>query len=178
MRVFTLARKGGRTALLLEDPRREPLDRLIGAPVEAGRFLRDTIGIATASGKARQRGLVHEDVKPANILLKRADGRTRLTGFGIASRLQRERQAPADGAYFSLHTPVRNSAHPCPWPRPPRRCSPYGPHFVAGIRERQGLPVAVSIITPDLSSTISHSVLWALGRNRGSNDSEGESKAS
>lgn len=110
MRVFTLTRKGGRTALLLEDPGGEPLDRLIGAPLEAGRFLRDTIGIATASGKAQQRGLVQEDVKPANILVNRADEWTRLTGFGIASRLPRERQAPADGAYFSLNTAVRNSS--------------------------------------------------------------------
>ena len=58
------------------------------------RFLRLAIGIAAALGKAHQRGLVHKDVKPANILVNCADGRTRLTGFGIASRLPRERQAP------------------------------------------------------------------------------------
>jgi hypothetical protein len=40
LRVFTLTGKGGRTALLLEDPGGAPLDRLIGAPLEAGRFLR------------------------------------------------------------------------------------------------------------------------------------------
>ncbi len=58
------------------------------------RFLRLAIGIAAALGKAHQRGLVHKDVKPANILVNCADGLTRLTGFGIASRLPRERQAP------------------------------------------------------------------------------------
>ncbi len=47
-----------------------------------------------ALGKAHQRGLVHKDVKPANILVDCADGLTRLTGFGIASRLPRERQMP------------------------------------------------------------------------------------
>ena len=52
------------------------------------------VGIAAALGNAHQRGLVHKDVKPANILVNCADGRTRLTGFGIASRLPRERQAP------------------------------------------------------------------------------------
>ena len=62
--------------------------------MEAGRFLRLAIGIAAALGKAHQRGLVHKDVKPANILVNCADGRARLTGFGIASRLPRERQAP------------------------------------------------------------------------------------
>ena len=93
-RPLALALKGGRTALLLEDPGGEPLERLIGKPMEAGRFLRLAIGIAAASGEAHQRGLVHKDVKPANILVNCADGRTRLTGFGIASRLPRERQAP------------------------------------------------------------------------------------
>jgi serine/threonine protein kinase len=93
-RPLVLTSKGGRTALLLEDPGAEPLERLIGEPMEAGRFLRLAIGIAAALGKAHQRGLVHKDVKPANVLVNCGDGRTRLTGFGIASRLPRERQAP------------------------------------------------------------------------------------
>ena len=93
-RPLALARESGRTALLLEDPGGEPLDRLVGAPMEAGRFLRLAIGIVAALGKVHQRGLVHKDVKPANILVNCADGLTRLTGFGIASRLPRERQAP------------------------------------------------------------------------------------
>ena len=93
-RPLALSREGGRTMLLLEDPGGEPLDRLVGAPMEAGRFLRLAIGIVAALGKAHQRGLVHKDVKPTNILVNCADGLTRLTGFGIASRLPRERQAP------------------------------------------------------------------------------------
>ena len=93
-RPLALAHEGGRTALLLEDPGGEPLERLIGEPMEAEGFLRVAVGIATALGKAHQRGLVHKDVKPANILVNCADGSTRLTGFGIASRLPRERQAP------------------------------------------------------------------------------------
>ena len=93
-RPLALTREGGRTALLLEDPGGEPLERLVGAPMEPGRFLSLAIGIAGALGKAHQRGLVHKDVKPANILVNCADGLTRLTGFGIASRLPRERQPP------------------------------------------------------------------------------------
>ena len=93
-RPLALSREGGRMALLLEDPGGEPLELLIGAPMETGRFLRLAIGIVVALGKAHQRGLVHKDVKPANILANCPDGRTRLTGFGIASRLPRERQAP------------------------------------------------------------------------------------
>ena len=76
------------------DPGVEPLERLIGDPMEVERFLRLATGIAGALGKAHQRGLVHKDVKPANILVNCADGLTRLAGFGIASRLPRERQPP------------------------------------------------------------------------------------
>ena len=46
-----------------------------------------------ALGKLHERGLVHKDIKPANILVNGATGEVRLTGFGIASRLSRERQA-------------------------------------------------------------------------------------
>src|SRR5208337_3992468 len=91
---LALARQHGRTALLLDYPGGEPLERLIGEPVEPGGFLRLAVGIVGSLGKAHQRGLVHKDIKPANILVNCADGRTRLTGFGIATRLPRERQAP------------------------------------------------------------------------------------
>ena len=93
-RPLELVRDRGQTMLVLEDSDSEPLDRLLGAPVEVGRFLRLAIGIAVALGKVHQAGLVHKDVKPANILVNRAGGEVRLTGFGIASRLPRERQAP------------------------------------------------------------------------------------
>ena len=93
-RPLELARESGRTVLVLEDPGGEPLERLLGGPMEVERFLRLAIGIAAAVGKVHQRGLVHKDIKPANILVNCADGRARLTGFGIASRLPRERQAP------------------------------------------------------------------------------------
>ena len=93
-RPLELVQERGRTMLVLEDPGGEPLDRLIGAPMEMGGFLRLAIGIAAALGKVHQRGLVHKDIKPANILVNCANGEVRLTGFGIASRLPRERQAP------------------------------------------------------------------------------------
>src|SRR5258708_6117831 len=95
LRPLELGRDRGRTILVLEDPGGEPLGRLLGAPFEPGRFLRLAIGIADALGKAHQRGLVHKDLKPAHILVNRATGEVRLTGFGIASRLLRERQTPA-----------------------------------------------------------------------------------
>ena len=93
-RPLELRRDGERTLLLLKDPGGEPLSRRIGAPMDVGRFLPLSIGIAAAIGKAHRSGLVHKDVKPANILVDCADGGVRFTGFGVASRLPRQRQAP------------------------------------------------------------------------------------
>src|SRR5271167_4294715 len=91
-RPSELVRENGRTMLVFEDFGGEPLARLLGAPMEAPGFLHLAIGIAGALGKAHQRGLLHRDLKPAHILVNRADGQVRLTGFGVASRLTRERQ--------------------------------------------------------------------------------------
>ena len=94
VRPVELVHEGGQTMLLLEDPGGEPLERLLVEPMEIGTFLHVGLGVASAIGKAHQRGLVHKDIKPANILVNCDDGLTRLTGFGVASHLVRERQAP------------------------------------------------------------------------------------
>nr|WP_236674507.1 ATP-binding sensor histidine kinase [Paraburkholderia hospita] len=93
-RPLELMRENGRPLLVLDDPGGEPLARLLGVPMEMGNFLRLAVGIAAALGKLHQRGLVHKDLKPTHILVNCADGQVRLTGFGLASRLPRERQAP------------------------------------------------------------------------------------
>jgi serine/threonine protein kinase len=93
VRPLELLREGGRAMLILEDLGGDPLDQLLGTPMGLERFLPLSIGIATALGKVHQRGLVHKDIKPANILVNATTGEVRLAGFGIASRLSRERQA-------------------------------------------------------------------------------------
>jgi serine/threonine protein kinase len=90
-RPLELVSERGWTMLVLEDHGGEPLARLIGAPMEVARFLRLAIGIAAVVGKAHRRGLVHKGLKPEHILVNCADGEARLTGFGFASRLPRER---------------------------------------------------------------------------------------
>ncbi|CAG2152750.1 Adaptive-response sensory-kinase SasA [Cupriavidus campinensis] len=94
LRPLELLRDGGRTVLMLDDPGGEPLAAMLGTPMDAGTFLRHATGIALALCKLHQRGLVHKDLKPTHILVNCADGQSRLTGFGLASRLPRERQAP------------------------------------------------------------------------------------
>src|SRR6266576_6170541 len=93
-RPLALMRDAGRTVLVLDDLGGEPLYRLLGGPMEVGRFLRLAIAVTSALGKLHQRGLIHKDIKPANILLNEGTGEVRLTGFGIASRFARERQSP------------------------------------------------------------------------------------
>ncbi len=52
VRPLALIRHKGQTKLVLEDPGGEPLDQLLGAPAETGRFLRLAIGIVAALGPA------------------------------------------------------------------------------------------------------------------------------
>jgi PAS domain S-box-containing protein len=95
VRPLELVRERDRIMLVLEDTCGEPLDRLFGAPMEVRSFLRIAIAVAAALTQVHRRGLVHKDIKPANILVNRMNGEVKLTGFGIASRLPRERQPPA-----------------------------------------------------------------------------------
>jgi hypothetical protein len=94
-RPVALTRDNGRMTLVLEDPGGTPGDRLLGRPLEVSHFLRIAIPLAGALVRVHERGLVHKDIKPANILVDAASGSVWLTGFGIASRLPREHQPPA-----------------------------------------------------------------------------------
>src|SRR5260370_21061068 len=92
-RPLALTRSEGRTMLVLEDPGGEPLDRSLGQPMELGRFLRLAINLAPALGNPHHPAPLHKASKPANILVESASNKVWFTGFGIASRLPRERQA-------------------------------------------------------------------------------------
>ena len=101
VRPLELERDRGQTVLVLEDPGGELLGGLLGTPMEVGGFLRLAAGVAAALGKVHQHGLIHKDIKPANILVNTASGEVRLTGFGIASRLPQERQAPSPPEFIA-----------------------------------------------------------------------------
>ncbi len=76
---------GRRTAyLVMELVRGEPLSTHIArGPIEANETLRLLEEAAWALQAAHERGFVHRDVKPGNILV-RTDGKVKLTDFGIA----------------------------------------------------------------------------------------------
>jgi PAS domain S-box-containing protein len=94
VRPLALVRERGETMLVLNDPGGEPIERLLGAPMEVGKFLQLAVALSAALRHLHARGLIHKDIKPGNILVSSATGQVWLTGFGIASRLPRERQSP------------------------------------------------------------------------------------
>ena len=94
LRPLELLRERGQTMLVVDYTGGEPLDRLVRQPMEIGAFLRIAAALSGAVGQLHGCGLIHKDLKPANVLVDSATGRVQLAGFGIASRLPRERQSP------------------------------------------------------------------------------------
>src|SRR6266581_136953 len=92
---LALVQHQGRPVLVLADPGGEPLTRLLGRPLAVPQGLRVAIGLAVALGQLHGRGMIHKDIKPAHVFVNDATGQVWLLGFGIASPLPRERQAPA-----------------------------------------------------------------------------------
>jgi len=93
-RPVELTSYNGRLTLVLEDPGGEPLSSLLSGPLDPVVFLRFAIRIAAAIRRVHERGLIHKDIKPANILVDASSGSAWLTGFGLASRSSREHQNP------------------------------------------------------------------------------------
>ena len=94
VRSLALTQEQGRSFLLLDDPGAEPLDLFLEEPMELGQLLRFAIGLSAALVQLHARGLIHKEIKPANVLVNPSTGQVWLMGFGIASRLPRERQTP------------------------------------------------------------------------------------
>ena len=94
VRPLELTREWGRTMLLVEYPGGERLDKLTRSPMEIGLFLQLAVALSAALRRLHERGLIHKDIKPANVIVNSATGQAWLTGFGVATRLPRERQAP------------------------------------------------------------------------------------
>jgi len=81
VRPLALSEHHGQMTLVLEDRGGETLDRLLPGPMQLTPFLRFAVGIATALGGLHEKGLIHKNVKPPNVLVNPATGQARLMGF-------------------------------------------------------------------------------------------------
>jgi PAS domain S-box-containing protein len=93
VRSLSIVQDHGAPMLILEDPLGTPLDLLLNGAMDIAPFLRLAVRLAAALGHVHSRGLVHKDIKPANILVNAALTQAWLMGLGVASRLPRERQS-------------------------------------------------------------------------------------
>lgn len=87
----------GRPALEFEDFPGAPLERLVGTPMPLGDFLRLAVRLAGIVADIHERGVIHKELQPGNILLAPGSGELRVWNFSIASRSPRE-QAPPGAA--------------------------------------------------------------------------------
>jgi serine/threonine-protein kinase len=67
-------------------------ERLAGGPVDVSTIIDTAVQVASALGAAHERGILHRDVKPANIFITR-EGQVKLLDFGLAKE---GALAPAD----------------------------------------------------------------------------------
>ena len=82
--IHDIGESGGTPFLVLEWLGGGSLNRAsVRRPLQPREFLRLVLPVAEALGAAHQRGIVHRDVKPANVLLCE-DGRVKLADFGLA----------------------------------------------------------------------------------------------
>ncbi len=100
VRSLSMVQDHARPMLILEDPLGTPLDLLLNGAMDIAQFLRLATRVAAALGHVHSRGLVHKDIKPANILVNAAGDRAWLMGLGMASRLPRERQWAQPSEYL------------------------------------------------------------------------------
>lgn len=90
--VYDYGEEDGLAYIVMEYVERGTLkDRLKGEPFEPQRALGLAIGVGRALAFAHEQGIIHRDVKPANILLPRADWPL-LADFGLV-KLQQARRA-------------------------------------------------------------------------------------
>ncbi len=90
VKPLQLTSADGLPALELEDFTGRSLDRLVGAPMPIEPFLRLALRLAEAISDLHDRGFIHKDLKPGNILYEPQRGELRIIDFELASRAGRE----------------------------------------------------------------------------------------
>jgi predicted ATPase/signal transduction histidine kinase/tRNA A-37 threonylcarbamoyl transferase component Bud32 len=88
IRVFSLESYGNGLALVMEDDGGVPLSEIIrGEALQPRRALELAIALSDTLARLHERGIIHKDIKPHNILVNSATGAVKLIDFGIATNL-------------------------------------------------------------------------------------------
>src|SRR3989338_7883314 len=100
--IYEVGEAEGRAYIAMELVEGRPLSGLVpaeGLPIEG--VLRYGAQIADALAHAHERGIVHRDLKSANVVIT-PEGRAKVLDFGLAQRLQPEQLAEATRSRASL----------------------------------------------------------------------------
>lgn len=110
--VHDLGASGGRPFVVLERLRGETLeDALRRGPLPAGEAVRVATGVARGLAHAHAAGVVHCDLKPANVFLCE-DGGVKLLDFGLARALGAEEAPGGTPPYMAPEQWRRERPHP------------------------------------------------------------------
>jgi eukaryotic-like serine/threonine-protein kinase len=101
-RVYDFGRDGGVPFLVMELLQGETLaDRLAAGPLPPAEAARIAASVADALDAAHQLGIVHRDVKPANVMLTPA-GDVKVMDFGIAAAADETHSTTGSGLYATV----------------------------------------------------------------------------
>ncbi len=100
VQIYSFGAAHGQPYIVMELLSGGGLDRLIaqGRPLNEARILKIGLEVADALRAANDIGLMHGDIKPENILFDAA-GAAKVVDFGLASYMDRQREAGAQGIW-------------------------------------------------------------------------------
>ncbi len=109
VRLYGADLRGNPPFLVIEHVEGEPLDKRVtrSGPIDYRAYAQILDDIARALDYAHTQDIIHRDVKPSNILIRRSDGLCKLTDFGVA-------KSPELTAFTATHARVGSAYYMSP----------------------------------------------------------------